>query len=257
MRREDWINSVIISEPGTEFQVNEVTSGIVDFPLTASLASGRVVVVWRDDSGIGGDTSGRGVKARIFDPSGAPLGGEFLVNLNTFGNQSPIGVVALSGGGFAVGYADQSGGYPGKVRIFDSSGAPVGSEIVVFTGFNGMAMAAVGQGFIVTWGTNTSTDLRAQVFDGDGSALGASFTVTSTTAAGQYHSRYDLVATELSSGMLFMTWTDVDTETGLYLSQGRIFAPTGEAQGGAVLSQRCSRGANCRACFRKNSRTLG
>src|SRR5262249_26918423 len=70
---------------GREFQANPYITGSQSSPSVALLPSGAFVVVWEDvDSS--GDTLG-GIKARRFDPSGAPLGAAFAVNTITTGPQ--------------------------------------------------------------------------------------------------------------------------------------------------------------------------
>ena len=68
------------STSGTEFLVNTTTAnGQID-PTVTALADGRFVVAWEDNSGVGGDTSGTGIRAQIFDPRAAAvlLTGTFL-----------------------------------------------------------------------------------------------------------------------------------------------------------------------------------
>src|SRR5688572_17053926 len=65
---------------GSERTVNTVTAGAQQSPTIAVLASGNFVVTWMDDSGEGGDASGTGIKAQLFEADGDKIGGEFLVN---------------------------------------------------------------------------------------------------------------------------------------------------------------------------------
>src|SRR5205085_5896113 len=146
------------------------------------LAGGGFVVGWTDASGVGGDNSGSGIKAQLFDASGTKVGGEFLVNTEISGSQSSAHLIAL-GTGFAVAWAGavtSSGGLTtGSVRLqlFDAAGAKVGTEQVVNASNDGNFTTAnisvLGSGFIVTWaqqdseqapGIPVTFDIHAQLF---------------------------------------------------------------------------------------------
>src|SRR5262249_35678636 len=51
---------------GSEFLVNTTTASTQRLPAIAGLADGSFVASWTDLSGIGGDTSGSGIKAQVF-----------------------------------------------------------------------------------------------------------------------------------------------------------------------------------------------
>src|SRR4051794_8726298 len=87
---------------GTEFLVNTATLNYQFGSSVTALSNGGFVVTWLDTSGEGGDSSSTGVKAQVFDASGAKLGTEFLVNTVTDGAQTGSSVTALSNGGFVV-----------------------------------------------------------------------------------------------------------------------------------------------------------
>ena len=67
-----------------------------------------------------GDASFSGVKAQMFDASGAKVGSEFLVNTETSGFQTWPTISSLASGGFVVSWGDYSG------QGGDSLGRPVG-----------------------------------------------------------------------------------------------------------------------------------
>ena len=73
---------------GPEFQVNTYTTGQQLAPAVSSDPLGNFVVVWQSGTyGTGQDGSQAGVFGRLFDASGAPLGGEFQANTYTTGQQ--------------------------------------------------------------------------------------------------------------------------------------------------------------------------
>ncbi len=110
---------------GAEFLVNTTTAnGQID-PTVTTLADGRFVVAWEDNSQIGGDASGTGIRAQIFDPREAAV-----VLLGTVFDDCLIGTAfndQISGGfgnDHLTGAAGQdmlSGG-DGTDRLFGGSG---------------------------------------------------------------------------------------------------------------------------------------
>ena len=81
---------------GGEILVNSTTQGFQLAPSITALTNGGFVVVWVDDSGQGGDGSDHSIKAQVFDAAGDKLGGEFLVNTVTDGDQRFPSVAAIA-----------------------------------------------------------------------------------------------------------------------------------------------------------------
>ena len=122
---------------GGEILANTVTTGSQGPSTIGALSGGGFVVAWSDGSGVGGDSSGTGIKARLFDASGAPAGGELLVNTMTTGSQAVPTIAALASGGFAIAWqgatASSGGVISGSVRLqlFEADGDKVGTEQIV------------------------------------------------------------------------------------------------------------------------------
>ena len=87
---------------GTEFLVNTNTINGQEQPQVAALADGGFLIVWQSDALATGDSSGDGVYGQRYEANGTPVGGEFLVNTNTSGNQYRSAVTGLVDGGFVV-----------------------------------------------------------------------------------------------------------------------------------------------------------
>ena len=71
---------------GPEFPVNQAAAGTQGSPVVAADADGDFVVAWQSNGNTAGpdqDASGYGVYARRHNAAGAPLGGEFRVNVTT------------------------------------------------------------------------------------------------------------------------------------------------------------------------------
>jgi hypothetical protein len=166
---------------GGPFLVNSQVAGNQQQPAIALLANGRFVVSWHDGSQAGGDGSGLGIKAQIFNADGTKAGGEFLVNVETSGDQSAPATTALPSGGFAISWQDLSGqadtSGPGiKAAIFDASGSRIGTEFLVNTSTFAVQAAPAIAGFagdklVVAWtdssrapGDTSGTAVRAQLF---------------------------------------------------------------------------------------------
>ncbi|WP_281686323.1 Ig-like domain-containing protein, partial [Pseudomonas citronellolis] len=91
----------------SEFRVNGTLGGAQDHSATASLPNGGFVVVWESASG---DGSNDCVMAQLFDASGMPLGGEFVVNTSTGDFQGKPAVAVLADGSFVVSWTSYAGG---------------------------------------------------------------------------------------------------------------------------------------------------
>lgn len=121
-----------------EFQINQFTDGDQIEPEIASDGHGRYVVAWTSD---GIDESGFGVAARLFDGRGAPLGDQFLVNLDHLFDEWRATVSMDSAGNFLIGWEDQGHApepgrdiYYGETiwgRLYDRNGEPISGELLL------------------------------------------------------------------------------------------------------------------------------
>jgi Ca2+-binding RTX toxin-like protein len=109
---------------GGEILVNQTTAGNQGMPSVLALSSGGFVVSWTDDSQIGGDSDGFGIKAQAFDANGNKVGEEFLVNTSTSGDQTAPILVETAYGRFAIIWTDSIEGI--KFQLF-SPGEMVGT----------------------------------------------------------------------------------------------------------------------------------
>jgi Ca2+-binding RTX toxin-like protein len=199
------------NKAGGEFLVNGTLAGNQSSPTVAALASGRFVVTWTDSSATGGDTSSFAVRAQLFEANGTPVGGEFLVNTVTSGNQSTSSVAALASGGFAISWSDGSAlgndtsGFGIKAQLFDSSGAKVGGEISVNSttagSQNNSSIAGLASGgFAIAW-ISAGNATMLQLFDPTGARVGSE--VQANGVNGLNFSRANIVA--LADGLV-VTW---------------------------------------------------
>ena len=188
-------------------------SASFDVALVTNLSGGRFVVVWDSAAALGADNSGRSVKAQIFDAGGSTIGGQFLVNTATAGDQQIGGVATLANGGFVVTWTDSGSGGNIKAQMFDDAGARVGGELSVNTTVGSQVGSTVGAlsdgGFLVSWNDGTifsNNKVSAQVFDLTGARVGSEFRVNTQTAAGQQGPS----VAGLKNGGFTVAWTDLN-----------------------------------------------
>ncbi|HYD36829.1 MAG TPA: cadherin domain-containing protein [Allosphingosinicella sp.] len=156
-----------------------------------------------------------GVHLRVYDASGAPVGGDVLVNTGTTGNQADPSIAALAGGGYVVTWTDRPGqGAPwvAKAQIFDSSGARVGGEFLVsgppamWGGVVETSVVSLSNGnFAVAWteGEESGPAHRIQIFSPDGSKVGAQIVAPSNA----YMLQVGPYLTALSDGGFAIAWS--------------------------------------------------
>jgi len=234
---------------GGEFLVNSQAFSYQFRPTITGLSGGGFVVTWTDNSGTLGDASGYSIKAQMFDAAGGRVGGEFLVNTETFSGQYFPTITSLSGGGFVVTWFD--GGYSDgdrssvKAQIFDVAGGRVGGEFLVNTQTGDeqwypTITGLSGGGFVVTWedhsrtmGDNSSS-IKAQMFDAAGARIGGEFLVNSQTFE---HQQVPTI-TGLSGGGFVVTWQDQSRTLGdpVFMSiKAQMFDAAGARIGGEFL----------------------
>lgn len=187
--------AVVAGVQDSEIAVNGVMTFGQRTPAVAALKgnNGGFVVVWvsenqRFDSSVD-------IYGRMFDASGSPVTGEFLVNASTNACANPS-VAASTDGSFMVGWSEFSGnrrtGWEVKVRSFDASGNG-GAEVQANTYVNrnqvGPRVAALAGRYMVVW-TSMGQDrfneaIVGRYFDNAGSALGNEFLVNTTAMSRQ------------------------------------------------------------------------
>jgi hypothetical protein len=178
---------------GNEFPVNSFTTSNQNYPSVASDAAGDFIVVWQSRNQDGSDYS---IQGQLFDSNGSLSGNEFQINTYTTGNQRWPDVARSADGQFFVSWqsADQDG-YGIFGQLFDSQGAPVGTELSINTHTTSVqtrsAVAATDSGdFMVTWGSlgqdYSGYAVEGRRIDAAGTPIGGEFQINSHTAGHQY-----------------------------------------------------------------------
>ena len=213
---------------GMEFQINTYTSGWQSGPTTAVLPNRQFVVVWSSEGSPASDSDGTSVQARRFEPTGAPIGGQFQVNHYTSGGQFSPKVVPTASNEFIVVWASDGSpdsdtdGVSIQAQRFDVSGIKTGSEFQVNSFTTGdqsnpsVGVAPAGS-FIVVWTSDGSFEsdsdgesVQAQRFDSSGAPIGGQFQVNQQTLGSQ--SGATVAAT--SDGSFMVLWTDWNSAGG-------------------------------------------
>ena len=212
---------------GGELLVNTATQFDQQTPTITTLADGRFVVAWEDNSHTGADPSLSAVRAQIFNADGTTSGSEFVVNATTLARQDQPGIAALPDGRFVVAFHDESttgGDNDGgaiRARIFNGDGTQSVAEFLVNTttvdSQDLPTVAALPDGrFVVTWQDFSRTDgdtsggaIRGQIFNGDGTKSGSELLVNTTTLNNQV----DPTVAHLLNDRFVVAWMDA-SQTG-------------------------------------------
>jgi len=220
---------------GGETRINDLTSGTEDALRLATNAAGRILAVWTDSNG---DTSGDGVRARLFDASGSPLTADVLVNTTQASAQNFPAVGALAGGGWIVAWSsynqDATGTYGVYGQRLAANGSAAGGEFRINTQLEGQqylegVAGLTGGGSVVVFRDENGADgsgagVYARLYDAAGAAQGAPFLVNEATSSTQRFS--DVVA--LADGGFVIAWEDYAGLDGSGVSvQGQRYDATG------------------------------
>ncbi len=161
---------------GNRIAVNNTTGNDQQLGQVTALSDGGYVVVWQS-AGNAQDTDQHGIVGQRFDASGNKVGGEFIVNTTTSGDQRAPDVTALDDGGFLVRWTDRSGNDGDNDGIyaqrFDANGNRIGNEFVVnetiagsqYTWFQDTLTTLSNGSIVATW--------QSQNVDSDGTAITA------------------------------------------------------------------------------------
>jgi hypothetical protein len=210
---------------GGEFLVNQYTPGNQRTPAVAALSSGNFVVAWVSElerSSVATDGSGNvtgtynsvDIYARVYNPSGTPLTGEFLVNTTTNVCADPS-IAGAADGTFIIAWSERNlslpqNGWDISARMFSATGAG-GNVQRVNTQLYGdqyaPKIASVGTEYLVAWTSMGQDGSRQGVFgqflNGDASMAGGEFRVNTTVINQQ---EYPAVTSD-QQGRFMVVWS--------------------------------------------------
>jgi hypothetical protein len=184
---------------GLSFQVNDVLTDYYNqqFSSVAMDASGEFVITW--SSAQQADNWTYNVYAKRYDEKGRAIGGEFLVNQTTSGDQVYSRAASDRAGNFVIVWEGKSANGTVDVygRLFNFRGEPKTDEFVINSyaprdqRYSSISMDANGD-FIVTWSSDRQDGdgwgVYAQRFNAEGEVQGSEFQVHSTVEGNQQYS---------------------------------------------------------------------
>jgi hypothetical protein len=222
---------------GPEFQINTYTTGAQAAAVVASDGSDSFVVAWQSN---GQDGSSWGIRARLIDGTGTPLGPEIQVNTYTTADQVRASVGMSTTGEFIVAWdgPGQDGDGRGVIaRTFSASGAALGPEFQVnsyttayqfepsagIDGLGNIAVAWVSQGQDGSLG-----GIFGRMLDGAGSPLGPEFQINTYTTENQ---RDPSIAVD-AAGSFAVVWESYGPDGSDFGVSGRRYDAMGAPRGG-------------------------
>ncbi|MEZ6035660.1 MAG: cadherin-like domain-containing protein [Planctomycetaceae bacterium] len=197
---------------GVPIIVPDVAVGIQTQGTIAATTDGGFVVAFNDASARDGESWG--VYAQRFDAYGLAIGSNFVVNQTTDSSQRADHIEQLAGSNIVVTWRDYShdgSGVGAYMRVFNASGAPVTSDIVLSQFTDGAQddpniLALVDGSFVVTWhssGHDGMKEVLIRHFAADGTPLSDETVLNTASSANQSNPQ----ATEIAPGRLIVTWS--------------------------------------------------
>ena len=211
---------------GGEFQINTYTTGDQYLPWVAADGSGRFAVVWNTLSA-SPDGDGGSVHGQRFAADGSRLGGEFIVNTYTTGDQYWARVSVNRAGDFVVVWQSYQDGSDTSVhgQRFDRTGRRLGGEFQIneaTTGFQEFPDVKINNAgaLAVAWAgpDGSAQGIFGRIFLTTGAPAGPEFRVNSyTTSFQNYPSLHGsrIVGNPTIPGFV-VSWQSLDQDGSAY-----------------------------------------
>lgn len=221
---------------GPDFLVNEPTPFTQVEPKVTALESGGFVVTWRANTASNAD-----IHARIFDASGAAIGGDIVVNASLAGDQTNPEVTSLAGGRFLVTWASaQITGQAAILgQIFEPDGTRASGEFRIDTVIADQGDPSITQlssgNIIVAWTSfnpQTGTyDVLGRLIDSSGTDLGLPFRLNTETAGTQFQP----TVLPLATGGFIAAWVSPDATGPHQDIHAQLFSASGVQVGSEFI----------------------
>ncbi|MBI3463927.1 MAG: hypothetical protein HY000_12845 [Planctomycetes bacterium] len=226
---------------GSEFLVNDYTTGWQANPTVAMDSDGDFLIAWESY----GDGSGLRIMAQLFEADGDEVGDEFRANTTTTGNQQRPSAAMDGSGDFVIAWEsygqDAANTYGIYAQRYNSSGTAQGSEFLV-NSYTTSAQTDPSVGmddsgnFVVAWESSgqdgSNLGVYAQRYNSSGTAQGSEFLVNTQTTNSQASPS---VAVD-SDGDFVIAWEsygqDAANTWGVYAQR---YNASGTAQGSEFL----------------------
>ena len=231
---------------GPEFRANGVTRGDQTEPVAVALGNGGYALFWSSDDQAGLNlpaSAASEIKGQIFDSGGTRIGGEFIVNSATAGDQFLPDAAVLANGTIAVVWTTADPAADGsdhaiKGQLIGSDGTPIGGEFLINSVAAGNqvqpTVAAVGNGFVVAWRSDQAAGgpvIKAQQYDANGVKVGGEVFITEPGENSFiiYAVRSSPEIEDLGGGKFAVAWEGAyNNAYGIFTGtvEGRIFQAT-------------------------------
>ncbi len=197
--------------PPAPITVNTSGGSRLESPRAAATADGRSLIAWYSDACPPDDPSAGCIRARHFDAAGTPTGVEFMVNVDTTGEQDSPAVAATAAGFVVAWRSEVCSTRCIRGRLFDAEGLPSTGELELDEPGAELTespwVAAAHEGFLVTWVRSNEGDGApvARLFDAAGRPLGGELAVSGDPP------RFDPFQTRVAAneaGEFVVTWND-------------------------------------------------
>ncbi len=227
------------SQLGGKFKVNDDTGTECQRKSSVSMdRNGNFVIAWSDDW----RNSDQDIYAQRYASDGTTLGGNFKVNddvgmvVGSHSGPPPPSISTDISGNFVITWTDaRNGGFNFDyfdiyAQRYSSDGIALGSNFKVnddtIMSVNPSICTDTSSNFVITWTDkrNADSDIYAQRYSSDASALGTNFKVNDDQ--GSADQRSSSISTD-SSGNYIITWVDkrngdYDTYAQRYASDGAV-----------------------------------
>src|SRR5215468_3225408 len=223
------------TKSGPEFMVNTDVFGDGPNADVASLAGGGFVVTWTNVDPNAADPAV--AMGQVYNADGTKSGNEFQINTTNSGSDGLPKVTGLADGRFAVTWLYDPGpptdsnlyGVPDlngvRGQVFNADGTMSGSEFTITaTTFGpGVVTALADGGFVVSWEnvvTSAQFDIRAQVYNADGTPRGAEQVVAELGATPGAVPAGSPAVAALPDGQFVVVWSDGGVKAQLFNADG-------------------------------------
>jgi hypothetical protein len=196
---------------GTDFKVNDDPGNFYQWvPSIAADIDGNFIIAWEDYR----NAFNADIYAQSFISGGITAGSNYRVNDDSgSSNQTEPCLATDSSGNFIVAWTDTRNGYQDiYTQRYSSEGIALGNNFKVnedqeITGHNSPSIAADAAGnFIIVWSDYRSgflSDIYAQLYSGDGTAIGNNFRVNEDSGS-IFHYSPDVASD--ANGNFIVTW---------------------------------------------------
>lgn len=142
------------------FLVHSSSDGRYRDPQIGVLSNGNYVVTFSAEDASGADSDRGSARARLFGPTGTPLGDEFVLNEEPAGNQGAPNLTVLPDDSFIVSYFGTGGGH----RWFNPDGTPRTDTLQSQLPLSQTSLVTIGDGRFAVFGVDSG--LSFEIIDG-------------------------------------------------------------------------------------------